>query len=663
LPAAIAAKIVRPNQQVVALCGDGGFMMNSQELETAVRLNLHIVQIVLNDSGYGMIKWKQGTGGFPNFGLDYKNPNFVQYAGSYGARGHRLERTEDLPGLLQRCLTEHAVHLIDLPISYDSSDTQLNVELGEIVAALRAEREKWTPKQESKKADVFEPAPRSAGAPTLSGPVATEPCVTGSIKPTWPIFIGSEPQSCEQMLDVTDKYTNEVITRVSLGSSSDVDRAITLAENSLPKMTKLPSYTRKLILQKCVAAFQARFEEFAFALAREAGKPITDARGEVTRLIDTFEIAAEESVRQYGEYAPLDISERNHGMQSIVRRFPIGVISMISPFNFPLNLTAHKIAPALAAGCPFVLKPASKTPIGALMIAEVLSGIEELPKGAFSIIPCDRKVGNMFVEDERFKLLSFTGSPSVGWDMKAKCGKKKVVLELGGNAACIVDSWDEAAQPLASIIDRIAFGGFYQSGQSCIHLQRLLVRQDHYAKVVDALVAKTNTLKKGNPLQPDCFVGPLISEGDAKRIEGWVNDAVNHGGEVLAGGKRYGQVYDATIVARCDRKCDLWVEEAFAPVIIVEPYSDFKQAVASVNDSKFGIHCGLFTTDLNKSFYAWENCEVGGVVVGDVPSMRIDAQPYGGVKDSGIGREGIRYAVEDMTELRVLLMKNIGVLP
>lgn len=605
----------------------------------------------------------EGTAGFPNWGLDYTNPNFVGYANSYGAVGHKLERTEDLPKLLQTCLSQKAVHLVDVPISYASSDQELNVELKEIVKGLRAERAAWK---------VPAPAPKpqpaakgaSAGPPSLgAGPLATEPNVTGTLKEVWPIYVGDEASTTANLLDVTDKFTNEVICKVSLGAASDVDRAIRLAEAALPIMQKMPAFTRKKILNYCVDAFRTRFEAFAYALCREAGKPIKDARGEVTRLIDTFEIAAEEAVRLYGEYAPLDISERNQGIQSVVRRFPIGVVSMVSPFNFPLNLAAHKIAPAIAAGCPFVLKPASKTPIGALMIAEVLAECPDMPKGACSVITCDRKVGDIFVCDERLKLLSFTGSPSVGWDMKARCGKKKVVLELGGNAACVVDSWDEATLPLEKIVERICFGAFYQSGQSCIHLQRLLVRQDHYDKVVSALVDKTKQLKKGNPLQPDCFVGPLISEGDALRIEEWVNAAVAKGGQVLAGGKRYGQVYDATIVARVDHKCDLWVEEAFAPVVIVEPYSDFKAAIESVNNSKFGIHVGLFTTDLNKSIYAWENCDVGGVVVGDVPSMRVDAQPYGGVKDSGIGREGIRYAIEDMTELRVLLLKNVGVLP
>ena len=424
---------------------------------------------------------------------------------------------------------------------------------------------------------------------------------------------------------------------------------------------------------------------------------------QVGRLIDCFEIASEEAVRLYGEYAPMDISPRNEGMQSVVRRFPIGVVSMISPFNFPLNLAAHKIAPAIAAGCPFVLKPASRTPLGALMIAECLANCEDMPKAAFSVVTCDRKVGrsvvcgagpaarrarahnggarlrrmirglgalvrvllraqvgDLFVTDPRPKLLSFTGSPDVGWAMKERCGKKKCVLELGGNAACVLDSWDEGKQSLDSILDRICFGGYYQSGQSCIHLQRLFVRSDHYTEVKEKLTAKVKALKKGNPLQEDTFVGPLITEGDAVRIEKWVHDACAAGGKVLAGGQRFGHVYDATLVEGVPRTENLYVEEAFAPVVVIEPYSDFKSVIADVNDSKYGIHVGIYTTDLDKSVYAWEQAEVGGVVIGDVPSMRVDSQPYGGLKDSGIGREGIRYAIEDMTEPRILLMKDVG---
>jgi len=265
------------------------------------------------------------------------------------------------------------------------------------------------------------------------------------------------------------------------------------------------------------------------------------------------------------------------------------------------------------------------------------------------------------VTDERLKLLTFTGSPGVGWDMKKRCGKKKCVLELGGNAACVIDSLKDTSEAgISALVDRLAFGGFYQSGQSCIHLQRLYVHESLYDKVIPAFVAKTNTLKKGNPLQEDCFVGPLITEGDAKRIEGWVNEALTKGATLLAGGKRYAQVYDCTIVENVPRNCDLFFEEAFAPCVTVQKYSDFKEVINMVNDGKFGIHMGLFTENFDKSVYAWEQCEVGGVVINDIPSYRCDAQPYDGVKDSGIGREGIRYAIEDMTEMRVLLMKDVG---
>lgn len=673
LPAALAAKLLYPTKQVVGLGGDGGFMMNSQELETAVRCNIHTVFVIVNDNAYGMIRWKQGTSNMPDFGLTLQNPDFVKYAESYGAEGHRVGSAGEFSTILRHCLAVPAVHVIEVPINYKSSDLELNVELKDFIANLRNVSRSGDYTIELPKA-VSRPIPTgplpTSSSDTLAdmvGPLASKELVSAPDSvaqrgAVWPVYIGGKAElRHDTTLAVTDKYTNEEFTHVSLGSADDVNKAIEAAQKSLPEMQAMPAYQRKAILVYCAAEFRLRLEEFAYYLAREAGKPIVDARGEVNRLIDTFEIAAEEAVRQYGEYAPLDISARNAGVQSIVRRFPIGVVSMISPFNFPLNLTAHKIAPAIACGCPWVLKPASRTPIGALMIAEALNKCPDMPKGAFSVLTCNRTVGDIFVTDERLKLLTFTGSPSVGWDMKARCGKKKVVLELGGNAACVVDSLSDPSDVgIDALVKRLVFGSFYQSGQSCIHLQRLFIHESLYDKVVPALVEATKALKKGNPLQEDCFVGPLITEGDAKRIEKWVNDALMGGGKLLAGGKRFAQVYDATIVEDVPHDCELWVEEAFAPAIAVEKYSDFKAVIDEVNSSKFGIHMGLFTTDINKSVYAWEHCDVGGVVVGDIPSYRCDAQPYGGVKDSGIGREGIRYAIEDMTEMRVMLLKNIG---
>ena len=333
-----------------------------------------------------------------------------------------------------------------------------------------------------------------------------------TLKDTYPLYLNNKAAQPNTDLAVADKFTGEVAFRTALASPEIIDEAIAGAVRAAEPMARLASYERQAVLQHCVDRFTERFDELAYALCVEAGKPIKDSEGEVTRLIDTFRIAAEESVRMVGEVMPLDISARARGYQSIWKRYPIGPCSFISPFNFPLNLAAHKVAPAIAVGCPFVMKPASKTPLGAIIMGEVLAETD-LPEGAFSILPASRDGADLFTVDERLKLLSFTGSPAVGWDLKARCGKKKVVLELGGNAACVVDSWDEATLPLDKIVERICFGAFYQSGQSCIHLQRLLVRQDHYDKVVSALVDKTKQLKKGNPLQPGCFVGPLISEG------------------------------------------------------------------------------------------------------------------------------------------------------
>jgi len=393
----------------------------------------------------------------------------------------------------------------------------------------------------------------------------------------------------------------------------------------------------------------------AMALCIEAGKPIKDARGEVTRLIDTFQIASEESVRIGGEVLPLDISPRARGYQGMWKRVPIGPCSFISPFNFPLNLAAHKVAPALAVGCPFVLKPASLTPIGALMIGEVLAETD-LPKGAFSILPCTRAGAARFTEDDRLKLLSFTGSPGVGWELKAKAGKKPVVLELGGNAAVIVD---EDAD-LEDAVERIVFGAFYQSGQSCIGVQRIIVHSKIYDAFRSALVEKTRALESGDPKLESTFIGPMISEKEATRLHGWVEAAVESGATLLCGGNREGAMLEATLLENVSRNQDVVVQEAFGPVAVLSKFDDFDAALDEVNDSVFGLQAGIFTRDLYKAHAAWDRLEVGGVVIGDVPSWRVDHMPYGGVKESGLGREGVKFAIEDMTEVRLMVIRTPG---
>jgi len=469
----------------------------------------------------------------------------------------------------------------------------------------------------------------------------------------YPYYLANEAVFANTDLKVTDKYSGEVAYEVPLATPDVLDQAIAAAEAAAEQMRNMTVYERQAVLEHCIKRFKERADELAEALCIEAGKPINDAKGEVGRLIDTFKIALEETPRLLGETLPLDISPRAKGYRGMTQRVPIGPCAFISPFNFPLNLAAHKVAPAIAAGCPFVLKPASMTPIGALVIGEILAETD-LPKGAFSILPCRRDSADLLTEDERLKLLSFTGSPDVGWKLKARAGKKPVVLELGGNAACVVDNdWD-----LDDAVARVIIGAFYQSGQSCIGVQRLFVHSDVYDTFKEKLVAKTNTLKSGDPKDPETFIGPMISESEAERLHGWINDALNRGATLLCGGERDGNMLQATFLENVPADCDVSAEEAFGPVAILEPFDDYDAVLKRVNDSRYGLQAGIFTRDLYKAQKAWDTLEVGGVVIGDVPSWRVDHMPYGGVKDSGLGREGIRWAMEDMTELRLMVIRT-----
>lgn len=476
-----------------------------------------------------------------------------------------------------------------------------------------------------------------------------------SLKTSYPLYLANEALSPNQDLAVTNKYSGEVATRVALADAATIDKAIGAAVQATRPMAEMAAYERQAVLAHCVTRFQERADELAYALCIEAGKPIRDSRGEVSRLIDTFRIAAEESVRMTGEVQPLDISARAKGYQGMWKRVPIGPCSFISPFNFPLNLAAHKIAPALAVGCPFVMKPASKTPLGALIIGEVLAETD-LPKGAFSILPATRDGADLFTTDDRLKLLSFTGSPEVGWALKARSGKKKVVLELGGNAAVIVDRDTD----LADATDRIIFGAFYQSGQSCIGVQRILIHEDIYEALRDMLVTKVRALVSGDPLDENVFIGPMIDEGEARRLESWIAEATAAGATLLCGGGRQGAMLEATLLEGVGRGLKIRDEEAFGPVAILSRFSDFEVALTEVNDSRFGLQAGIFTRDIHKTMRAWEVLEVGGVLIGDVPSYRVDNMPYGGVKDSGLGREGVKFAMEDMCEIRNLVIRRHG---
>jgi glyceraldehyde-3-phosphate dehydrogenase (NADP+) len=419
-------------------------------------------------------------------------------------------------------------------------------------------------------------------------------------------------------------------------------------------MRRLPAYERAAILARTSAAIKRERESIATTLAKEAGKPIKDALIETDRAVMTFHVASEEARRIGGEVIPMDLAEHGRGRFALTRRFPIGPVAAISPFNFPLNLTAHKLAPAVAAGNPIVLKPATKTPLSALNLARLLLE-SELPPGAISVLPMERKTGDRLVSDERFKLLTFTGSSPVGWGMKARAGKKRVILELGGNAGVIVD--DSADLELAA--RRIAVGGFAFSGQSCISVQRVYVHSDVYDAFASRLTALVTALKVGDPLDPATDLGPMIEADEAERIDTWVREAVASGAQVVTGGRRLGNaLYEPTILSDVPADAKVCAQEAFAPLVVLARFNDFDEALREVNRSTFGLQAGVFTGNLDRALRAFDEIETGGVIINDVPTYRIDHMPYGGVKDSGLGREGPRYTIEEMTELKLLVINR-----
>ncbi|MEX2499427.1 MAG: aldehyde dehydrogenase family protein [Wenzhouxiangellaceae bacterium] len=473
------------------------------------------------------------------------------------------------------------------------------------------------------------------------------------MKSAYPYYLANKAVFANEDLEVFDKHTGQSATRVALADDSVVDKAVAAAERAAPAMARLPSHRRRDVLSHCATRFEERFDELVEILVVEAGKVIKDARGEVQRLIDTFRIAAEEATRVGGEVLPMDIAPRSESFIGMWKRVPIGPVSFITPFNFPYNLVAHKVAPAIAAGCPFVLKPAEKTPVGALVMGEILAECD-LPEGAFSILNVPREGAQRFTEDERLKLLSFTGSDKVGWMLKSKAGKKPVVMELGGNAACLVD----ADADIDDAVERLVFGGFYQSGQSCISVQRVQIHRDIYDEVKRKLVDKVGALKGGDPRDPETFIGPLISEDDAKRVVEWIEEAESQGATRLVGGERKGPIVHPAVLENVPRDCSIYDKELFGPAMVIEPFDDFDEALKVINQSRYGLQAGLFIRDIGKIRKAWDLLEVGGVIINDVPSFRVDHMPYGGVKDSGLGREGIRYAIEDMTEIRLLAIRE-----
>ena len=450
---------------------------------------------------------------------------------------------------------------------------------------------------------------------------------------------------------VISPFDRSVLAVVSEAEREDVEMAVESAVRAFEVTRKMTSHQRAGVLRKVADGIAARREEFARTICQEAGKPIKTSRIEVERAINTFQIAAEESGRIYGEYIPLDTLESTGGRWGLVRRFPLGPVFAITPFNFPLNLVAHKVAPAMAAGCPLILKPAPQTPISSLLLAEIVQE-SGWPEGAFAVLPLSNENAALLVADGRIKLLTFTGSAAVGWQLKSRAGKKRVTLELGGNAGVIVHSdadLEHAAQ-------RCVAGGFSYAGQTCISVQRILVHQPVFQKFTELLLQGVRKLKLGDPMQESTDVPPLIREQDAVRAVEWIDEAVKGGAKLLCGGKRNGAMLEPAVLTGTSPEMRVNCAEVFAPLVTVEPYEFFSEALRQISDSVYGLQAGVFTRDAGLIQMAFEELEVGGVIAGDVPSFRVDQMPYGGVKDSGLGREGLRYSIEDMTERRLLVM-------
>lgn len=451
--------------------------------------------------------------------------------------------------------------------------------------------------------------------------------------------------------DVINPYDGDVVGRVPLARPEHAEAATAAAVEAFEEMKVLPRYRRAEICLGVAEGIRKRSDELAKTIAEESGKPVRFARGEVNRAVQTFTLAAEEARRLGGEIVPVDIEPRAEGYTSLYYRFPVGPILGIAPFNFPLNLVAHKLAPAIAAGCTLVLKPPQQAPITSLRLAEICYEAG-LPPKAYSVLHSTVEVAEPMVQDDRFKLLSFTGSAAVGWHLKSIAGKKRVVLELGGNAGAIVHS--DADLDWAA--ERSVIGGYAYAGQTCISVQRVLAHRSIYEGFCEKLVARTGELKVGDPRDEETVVGPLIEEKHVDRVMSWIAEAEAGGAKVLAGNKREGNIVWPTILTGTRPDMKVECEEVFGPVITVRPYDDYEAAVKIVNDSVYGLQAGVFTHDIRLIHHAFQNLDVGGVIVNDYPTLRVDNWPYGGVKDSGLGREGVRYSLQEYTEMKALVL-------
>lgn len=465
------------------------------------------------------------------------------------------------------------------------------------------------------------------------------------------LYLAGEFVSTSQQITVSDPYSEKVLAAVCMASEWEINTAIDKAEKARKVMQDLPLYERAAILRKVAEVMLKRREELAKLLVQESAKPLRYALGEIDRAAETFLIASEECRRIPGENIRLDWTPAGKSRQGIINYFPAGIVAGITPFNFPFNLVAHKVAPAIAAGCPILLKPASATPLCALELAKIIDATP-LPKGAFSVLPCDRERGNQLVTDSRIQVLSFTGSPDVGWKMKADAGKKKVVLELGGNAGVYI----AADADIDHAVERCLVGAFAYSGQICIHAQRIFVDANVFEEFIGKFIPRVEMLRTGDPQQKETEISSMIDEANAVRVEKWINQAIAQGAKLLCGGNRTGTFVEATVLTGTNNGMNVYAEEVFGPVVVIEKVHTAEEGIRLLNDTRFGLQAGLFTNDHHLIQKTFHQLEVGGVIVNDVPTLRFDHMPYGGVKDSGLGREGVKYAMMDYLESRILVI-------
>ncbi len=468
-----------------------------------------------------------------------------------------------------------------------------------------------------------------------------------------PFLLNGQWVQTSSFESVRSPYSGDLLATVCQAESHHIDQAIELMQQAAPDLAAIPSHEKARALARIAEGISARHEEFAKTLSQEAGKPLTDARREVDRGIQTFRLAAEESTRIPGETIPMDLTPGGEAYTATVKRFPLGPVLGITPFNFPLNLVAHKVAPCIAAGNPIVLKPAPQTPLTALLLGEVFL-TTDLPPTALTILPCSNTLAERLVEHPVFHALSFTGSVNVGWMLKGKAGHKRVLLELGGNAGVII----EPDANLETAVARCVAGGFGYAGQTCISVQRIFVHQSQYDRFLQSFVDKVRTLPMGDPALESTVVGPLINEQAAMRVEAWIQEAVSHGAKIHTGGRRHGSVMEATVLTNVSGTMKVCCEEVFGPVVTISPYTKLQEALDLMNASPFGLQAGIFTRNIDAMYQAYASLEVGAVLVNEIPTFRADHMPYGGIKDSGLGREGVRYVIQELTEPKLLIVKS-----